>query len=65
MKLINNWKECWKMTSFQLSLLVIVLEWGTHIANGLPETPVGWAQAIGVLVLPIARLWKQTSVSGE
>lgn len=64
MKLVDNWKQCWKMTSFQLAMLVIVLEWGTNILNGMPDNPNAWIQSIVVLVLPVARLWKQTSVSG-
>lgn len=65
MKLVDNWKQCWKMTSFQLAMLVIVLEWSTNILNGMPDNPNAWIQSIVVLVLPIARLWKQTSVSGS
>ncbi len=65
MKLVDNWKQCWKMTSFQLAMLVIVLEWGTNILNGMPDNPNAWVQSIVVLVLPVARLWKQTSVSGS
>lgn len=65
MKLVDNWKQCWKMTSFQLAMLVIVLEWGTNILNGMPDNPNAWIQSIAVLVLPVARLWKQTSVSGS
>ncbi|CAM0104310.1 holin [Vibrio phage 159E36-2a] len=65
MKLVDNWKQCWKMTSFQLAMIVIVLEWGTNLVNGIPDNPQAWTQSIVVLILPIARLWKQTSVSGS
>lgn len=62
MKLIDNWKECWKMTSFQLSLLVIALQWGQNLLVEMPETTQEWSLSFSLLVLPLARLWKQTSL---
>lgn len=65
MKLVNNWKKALQMTSVQMALLVIALEWGNNLINGMPETPQQWVQSIVVLALPVARLLKQTKVSGE
>ncbi|AFE86222.1 hypothetical protein [Salinivibrio phage CW02] len=65
MKLIENWKECWKMTSFQLSLLVITLQWGQNLLVEMPQTPQEWTLSLSLLVLPLARVWKQTSLQNN
>lgn len=60
--LVSYWKECWKLSSFQLSLLVLCLEWLNNLSTGLPDTPAEIGRSVVLLLLPIARLIRQTSV---
>lgn len=64
LSLVSYWKECWKLTSFQLSIVVIALEWLPNLTTQMPQTPQEWTQAIGILLLPVFRLMKQTNIQG-
>lgn len=63
MKLVSYWKQCWKLTSFQLAMVVLVLEWTNNLFVSMPTDFEGWAKSLVILTLPIARLVQQTSIT--
>lgn len=65
MKLIENWKDCWKMASFQIAVVLIILEFVQVMMNGLPTEPTGYVNAALLLVLPLARLLQQNIAKGS
>lgn len=63
MTLIDNWKKCWKLASFQLSMLIISLEAANIMLESMPEEYATYIRPALVFLLPVARLVKQTKVS--
>lgn len=61
---IKNWKDAFKMQSFQLMVIAIALEWGHNLAVAMPETPIDWARSIVLLLIPVARLVYQPKLWG-
>jgi len=64
MKLIDNWKKALSMASVQLSLLIIVLEALNTMLPEMPEEYAAYVRPFLLVGLPVARLIKQTKVSG-
>lgn len=62
MQLVDNWKKALKMASVQLSLLIIVLEAVNAVLPEMPDEYASVARPILLVVLPMARLIKQTKV---
>lgn len=62
MSLIANWKEAWKMTSFQLSIILIVLETVNAMLASMPEEYASYLRPFLLATIPIARVWKQTNL---
>ncbi|MGI4991023.1 hypothetical protein ACRXCV_00205 (plasmid) [Halobacteriovorax sp. GFR7] len=47
MKLIDNWKSALKMHTVQLALVYTIITWyNTLVSTGLPETVMGWVNAL-------------------
>ena len=63
MQLVDNWKKCWRMASFQLAVLITVLEVVNVYVESMPDEYANMIRPVLLLALPIARLVKQTKVS--
>lgn len=64
MKLVENWKKALSMASVQLSLIIIVLEAVNTMMPQMPEEYAAYVRPFLLVALPVARLMKQTKVSG-
>lgn len=64
MKMVENWKKALQMSSVQLSLLIIILEAANAMLPEMPEEYATYLRPILLVLLPVARLIKQTKVSG-
>lgn len=59
MSLIPEWKRCLKMASFQIALILIVLETAQALVDLMPPDIAQVVRGILIAALPIARLMKQ------
>lgn len=64
MKLVDNWRKALSMASVQLSLIIIVLEAVNTMMPQMPEEYAVYVRPFLLVALPVARLMKQTKVSG-
>lgn len=64
MKLVENWKKALSMASVQLSIIIIVLEAVNTMMPQMPEEYATYVRPFLLIALPLARLMKQTKVSG-
>lgn len=64
MQMVDNWKKALQMSSVQLSLLIIVLEALNTTLPDMPEEYATYLRPLLLVLLPVARLIKQTEVSG-
>ena len=58
--LIENWKSCYKLASFQIAMVLIVLEGVQAFYVFMPDDIVNPIRAILVTLLPVVRLLKQS-----
>ena len=70
MRLINNWRRCWRMFSVQCMAAAIAIEgaWAFLPPEMKDSIPEEWVSAISVVVLALGffgRLVVQPKVSGE
>lgn len=57
--LIDNWKSCYKLASFQIAMLLIVLESIQYAYVFMPEGVAEPVRFILAMAIPAARLIKQ------
>ena len=57
--LIPEWKRCLKMASFQIALILIVLESLQAMVDFMPPDVAQVVRGILITALPVARLIKQ------
>ncbi|AUS01457.1 hypothetical protein NVP1285O_59 [Vibrio phage 1.285.O._10N.286.55.C12] len=62
--LIENWKKALQMSSVQLSLFIIALEAANTLLPDMPEEYATFLRPVLLVMLPAARLVKQTKISG-
>ena len=56
--LIDNWKKCYKLASFQIAMLLIILEGTQAFYMFMPDDIANPIRAILVTLLPVVRLIK-------
>jgi hypothetical protein len=56
--LIENWKECYKLASFQIAVVLIMLEGLQAMYVFMPDSLADPVRAVLVTLLPIVRLIK-------
>ncbi len=60
MKLIEQWKEAYKLRSVQLALVFAAWQWWEiYASGGLPTDITGWINALAGLVIVVARVLSQ------
>lgn len=59
MQLIDNWKSCWKLSSFQIAFILIILETLQQTVDLIPEPYAGYIRSALIGLIPVARLLKQ------
>ncbi|CAL9983914.1 holin [Vibrio phage D81] len=57
--LIDDIKNCWKYSSFQIAMLLIIMEGINRFLSGTPQNWQEWTQLVLVILLPFFRLVKQ------
>ena len=60
-KLIPEWKRCLKMASFQIALILIILESLQAMVEFMPPDIAQVVRSILIAALPVARLMQQNT----
>ncbi len=56
--LIDNWKQCWKLATFQISMLLILLETSNAWIGYLPAEYADVIRNLLIVAIPLARNFK-------
>ncbi len=56
--LIDNWRDCWKLASFQVAILLIALESLQAWSQFLPVDVAEYIRNILIAAIPIVRAFK-------
>ena len=63
--LVKNWREMWRSWSFQISVILIILETLNTISDSLPEQYAMYVRPALLVALPVVRLMKQTKLGAS
>ena len=61
LSLIDNWRNCYKLASFQIAMVLIILEGVQAFYVFMPEDVANPIRAILVIALPVVRLIKSNT----
>lgn len=57
--LIDNWRNCWKLASFQIAVLLIAIEGLQAVTQIMPGEIANYVSTTLLALIPLARLVKQ------